>query len=97
MTLPVYGLLFAKSSLQTISICLSAFQWFDILVPIKDSDISLVEVSYWINRQTTKEHSLMSKKDSHKKTDLNADQNNQIPLKLNEMDENVSGRFCEWS
>lgn len=44
MTLPVYGLLFAKNSLQTI--CLSAFQWFDILVPIKDSDISLVEVSY---------------------------------------------------
>lgn len=39
----------------------------------------------------------MSKKDSHKKTDLNADKNNQIPLKLNEMDENVSGRFCEWS
>lgn len=37
----------------------------------------------------------MSKKDSHKKTDLNADKNNQIPLKLNEMDENVSGRFCE--
>lgn len=44
MTLPVYGLLFAKNSLQTISICLLAFQWFDI--PIKDSDISLVEVSY---------------------------------------------------
>lgn len=46
MTLPVYGLLFAKNSLQTISICLSAFQWFDILVLIKDSDISLEEVSY---------------------------------------------------
>lgn len=33
----------------------------------------------------------MSKKDSHKKTDKNADQNNQ----MNEMDENVSGRFCK--
>lgn len=33
----------------------------------------------------------MSKKDSHKKTDQNADQKNQI----NEMDENFSGRFCK--
>lgn len=33
----------------------------------------------------------MSKKDSHKKTDQNTDQKNQ----MNEMDENFSGRFCK--
>lgn len=84
----VYALL--RNLIQTIIICLSVFQWFYILFRIP--------IFHWLrfrfkkkNRQTTKEHSLMSKKDSHKKTDQNADQKNQ----MNEMDENFSGRFCK--
>lgn len=35
----------------------------------------------------------MSKKGSKKKTDQNADQNKEMPLKSNDMDENISGMF----
>lgn len=93
MTLLEYGLRFAQkfnTNYNYMFINLSMV-WYTI----QNTDISLVEVSFFFfkNRQTTKEHSLMSKKDSHKKTDQNADQNNQ----MNEMDENFSGRFCKWS
>lgn len=91
MTFLEYGLRFAQkfnTNYNYMFISLSM-----VLYTIQNTDISLVEVSFLKkkNRQTTKEHTLMSKKDSHKKTDQNADQKNQ----MNEMDENFSGRFCK--